>query len=115
VITINTKKDWTDKSIEGYCFGFIKSGGGPSKYSRQDKCREKEAKHAEHLMTELDQQCEGGTAPCLPSTSFRSNERDTHRADKGPENNTRPSGRRRTNHSASYNVSLQKEKGTKQI
>ena len=77
--TINTKKDWTEKSIEGYCFGFIKSGGGPSKYS-QDKCREKEAKHAEHLMTELDQQYEGGTAPCLPSTSsFRSNERDTHK------------------------------------
>jgi hypothetical protein len=44
VRTINTKKDWTEKSIEGYCFGFIKSGGGPSKYSRQDKCREKEAK-----------------------------------------------------------------------
>jgi hypothetical protein len=33
-----------EKSIEGYCFGVIKSGGGPSKYSRQDKCREKEVK-----------------------------------------------------------------------
>jgi hypothetical protein len=62
-------------------------------------------------MKELDQQYEGGTAPCLPPTSsFRSNERDTHRADKGPEDNTRPSGRRRTNHSVSYNVSLQKAK-----
>ena len=61
-------------------------------------------------MKELDQQYEGGTAPCLPSRSFRSNERDTHRADKGPEDNTRPCGRRRTNHSASYNVSLQKAK-----
>jgi predicted nucleic acid-binding Zn finger protein len=61
-------------------------------------------------MKELDQQYEGGTAPCLPSTSFRSNERDTHRADKGPEDNTRPCGRRRTNHSANYNVSLQKAK-----
>jgi hypothetical protein len=69
------------------------------------------AENAEHLMKELDQQYEGGTAPCLPSTSsFRSNERDTHRADKGPEDNTRPCGRRRTNHSASYNVSLQKAK-----
>jgi hypothetical protein len=62
-------------------------------------------------MKELDQQYEEGTAPCLPSTSsFRSNERDTHTAGKGPADNTRPSGRRRTNHRASYNVSLQKAK-----
>ncbi|VDI61647.1 Hypothetical predicted protein [Mytilus galloprovincialis] len=98
-----------EKSVEGYCFGFTKSGGGPSKHSRQGKCREKEAKNAEQLMKELDQQYKGGTAPCQPSTSsFKSNERDAHRADKGPEDKTRPSGRRRTYHSANYAVSLQK-------
>ncbi|CAC5405297.1 unnamed protein product [Mytilus coruscus] len=51
-------ESFKEKNIEGYCFGFTKSGGGPSKYSRQKKkCREKEAKNSEQLIKELENYC----------------------------------------------------------
>ena len=97
--------------LEGYCLGYIKSGVGPSKATKEKKKDKIIETNIDCLLSELDGQFGGGVAPGLPSTSsFEASEQATHRADRGMTKDKRPEGRQRTNQSSDFRLSLQKAK-----
>lgn len=99
-----------EKSIEGYCLGYVKSGTGPSKASKTSQMEKRTLKNIDELMTELDGQYHSGEqGPSrVTAASFQPNESSSHRADKGKDHDKRPEGRKRTIKSTSFNNSLEK-------
>ncbi|MEW8544914.1 MAG: hypothetical protein AB2693_15415 [Candidatus Thiodiazotropha sp.] len=97
--------------LEGYCLGYIKSGVGPSKATKEKKVAKILETNMDCLLSELDCQFDGGAAPSLPSTSsFEASEQASHRADRGKCKDKRPEGRQRINQSSDFKLSLQKAK-----
>ncbi|CAC5406717.1 unnamed protein product [Mytilus coruscus] len=99
-----------EKSIEGYCLGYAKSGTGPSKALKTSRMEKRTLKNIDELMTELDGQYHSGEQGPSRVTlaSFQPNESSSHRADKGKDPDKRPEGRKRTVKSTSFNNSLEK-------
>ncbi|CAC5414622.1 unnamed protein product [Mytilus coruscus] len=74
-----------EKSIEGDCLGYVKSGTGPSKALKTSRMEKRTLKNIDELMTELDGQYHSGEQGPSRVTiiSFQPNESSSHRADKG--------------------------------